>query len=224
MADRVHGKNRGVWSRRVVVMVRDPVAGAVKTRLARGLGVGRATGFYRHASRHVVERLLGDPRWETWLAVTPDSSIGTSFWPDARLRRAQGGGDLGQRMQRLMDDMPPGPLLIVGTDIPEISPERVAKAFAVLGRADAVFGPAEDGGYWLVGLARRSAVPRLFRNVRWSTQHTLADTEANLTGAVVEHVDRLDDVDEASSFAKLGPLGGRRVLPAGDGFTGRTDS
>ncbi|MGI9405469.1 MAG: hypothetical protein ACR2O4_03775, partial [Hyphomicrobiaceae bacterium] len=86
MGDPARVKKRGVWRRRVVVMVRDPVAGAVKTRLARGLGVGRATGFYRHASGNVVERLRADPRWETWLAVTPDASMNTQSWPGACLR------------------------------------------------------------------------------------------------------------------------------------------
>ncbi|MGI9406942.1 MAG: TIGR04282 family arsenosugar biosynthesis glycosyltransferase [Hyphomicrobiaceae bacterium] len=203
----------GAWRQRVVVMVRDPVAGAVKTRLAQGLGVARATGFYRVASGHVIERLRSDSRWETWLAVTPDTAIGTSAWPRDIPRCGQGGGDLGKRMQRLMDEMPPGPLIIVGTDIPEISPARVARAFVVLGRSDVVFGPAEDGGYWLVGPARRHSVPRLFKNVRWSSAHTLADTEANVRDLAVAHVDVLDDVDDVSSFSRLGPLGGRRILP-----------
>lgn len=219
MADTPAPKSAGRWRRRVVVMVRDPVAGAVKTRLARGIGTARATGVYRHTSRNVIERLHADPRWETWLAVTPDDAIATSSWPANIPRRAQGNGDLGQRMQRVFDEMPPGPTIIVGTDIPEINSHRMAAAFDALGTADVVFGPAEDGGYWLIGLSREQRIPRLFANVRWSSPHTLSDTRANIPHLNTALMDVLDDVDDATAYASIGALGGRRILPIKD----RTD-
>src|SRR3546814_16124850 len=83
-------------------------------------------------------------------------------------------------MDRVMRVLPPGPAVIIGTDIPDIRPRHAAAAFRALGRHDAVFGPAADGGYWLVGLRRRPTIPRAFDGVRWSTEHALADTRANL--------------------------------------------
>lgn len=207
------------WSRRVVVMVREPVAGAVKTRLAYGtdgkpgIGAARATGFYRHTSRNVVERLRRDPRWQTWLAVTPDARAATPAWNARIPRRPQGHGDLGARMQRVFDTMPPGPVIIIGTDIPQIDPTRIGQAFAALARNDAIFGPADDGGYWLVGLARRTCVPRIFANVRWSTPHTRDDTLANMRNLAVALVDSLDDVDDADGHTRLGAYGTRLILP-----------
>jgi ribosomal protein L22 len=91
----------------------------------------------------------------------------------------------------------------------------VDKAFALLGRYDAVFGPARDGGYWLVGLKRRPRVLRPFAGVRWSSAHTLADTLANLGGRRTALVATLSDVDDARGFVQTAAHLGRRVLPSG---------
>ena len=105
------------------------------------------------------------------------------------------------------------PLLIVGTDVPGIRPAHIAEAFRLLGRHDAVLGPATDGGYWLVGLRRRPRVLRPFANVRWSSPHALADTLANLEGRTVAFVATLSDVDSASDLRLNAASLGRRVLP-----------
>jgi hypothetical protein len=86
-----------------------------------------------------------------------------------------------------------------GSDIPEARAADVAAAFAVLGRADAVFGPAADGGFWLVGFGPRR-VARPFAGVRWSTAETLADTVANFGGRRVGFVRTLRDVDTAADL------------------------
>jgi glycosyltransferase A (GT-A) superfamily protein (DUF2064 family) len=114
-------------------------------------------------------------------------------------------------MQRLFDRAPPGPLVLIGTDIPGITPAHIAAAFRLLGRHDAVFGPAADGGYWLVGLRRRPCVLRPFRGVRWSTQHALADTLANLRSRSVAHLPTLADVDTPADLARCAAAFGRRV-------------
>ena len=181
-------------------MLKRARAGAVKVRLARAVGAAEATRFYRVASARVLRRLARDPRWTTWLAVTPDTAVRDRTWPRRIPRVAQGPGGLGARMQRIMNELPPGPVVIVGSDIPGISPEHVAAAFRLLGRHDAVLGPAEDGGYWLVGLRRRPTVPRAFAHVRWSGPHALADTLRNLDGLSVGFVERLPDVDDESDW------------------------
>ena len=163
-------------------MAKAPVAGAVKTRLAREIGVATATRFARQATAALLQRLARDPRWQTILAVSPDAAVASRCWPPGIARIAQGRGDLGRRMQRLMQRMPPGPVAIVGTDVPGITPTLIAQAFRRLGRHDAVFGPAADGGYWLVGMRRRPRLLRPFAGVRWSSEHALADTLANLSG------------------------------------------
>jgi rSAM/selenodomain-associated transferase 1 len=194
-------------------MAKAPVAGRSKTRLAREAGLAATLRFVRHASRHVLARLARDPRWQTTLAVTPDGSITGRLWPAWVARTPQGLGNLGTRMQHIIDGAGPGPVVIIGTDIPTIRPSHIAQAFRLLGAHDAVFGPARDGGYWLVGMRRRPSVPQPFRHVRWSTRFALADTLANLAGLRVAWLEALADVDDGPSYAANAKHAARRVLP-----------
>lgn len=200
------------FAKRLVIMVKAPKAGAVKTRLGHGIGVSPATGFYRYTCQNVMTRLERDPRWQTILAVAPDVELTHPFWR-SRYRMGQGRGDLGQRMQHVFDILPPGPVVIIGTDIPQISCENIWSAFERLGHHDAVFGPADDGGYWLVGQRRMPRVLSMFDNVRWSSAYTLSDSLANLEPHSVAMLDVLRDVDSAEEYFDLRQFGGRLVLP-----------
>ncbi len=198
-------------TRHLVVMVKVPEAGRVKTRLARGIGVTGATAFYRHTTAAVLARVTCPREWTTILAISPDAGLRSRMFRHTGPRCAQGRGDLGQRMQGVMDQLPPGPALIIGSDIPGITASHIRRAFAKLGSDDAVFGPAPDGGYWLVGLKRFPRVPRTFGGVRWSTEHALADTRANLAGLTIATLESLDDIDEAADLARADGGHGRRV-------------
>lgn len=181
-------------------MMKEPRPGRVKTRLGRDIGHVRAAWWFRQHCRRLL-RDLRDPRWQTVLAVAPDIAALTGrCWPADLPRVPQGPGDLGDRMGRVFHTQPPGPVVIIGADIPGITRARIARAFAALGDHDAVLGPAEDGGYWLIGLKRiRPVPPGLFSGVRWSTEHAMADTRATLTGPVAL-IDRLSDVDTAADL------------------------
>jgi uncharacterized protein len=200
MARRQAHKRGAAYAPRLVIMVKSPVLGLAKRRLGREIGATRATRFYRTCLAHTVLRLASDSRWQTLLAVTPDKDVAQRFWRSLRTSRVpQGGGDLGKRMQRLFNRLPPGPAIIVGSDIPSLTSLRVAEAFGLLGRADAVLGPAPDGGYWLIGLKRVPKILAPFAGVRWSGPHALADTVTNLKGKRVVYAAKLDDVDEGES-------------------------
>ena len=188
----------------LVVMAKAPRLGAVKRRLAKDIGAAAARQFYQRNMAGLIARVGHDPRWRCRLAVTPDRFLSHSrFWPQGVPRLPQGSGDLGQRMVRPLKRLPPGPVVIVGSDIPGLRTHHVAEAFAALGRHDLVFGPAEDGGYWLVGARRRPPVTDLFRDVRWSTAHALTDTLANLGPRIsVAFLERLSDVDTAADLAR----------------------
>lgn len=188
----------------LVVFVKAPRLGQVKSRLARDVGVVAAWIFYRRTLVAALRRLAGRGRWRPWLAVTPDAWAGRkALWPLGWTVVAQGPGDLGTRMGRVMQELPPGPTVIVGTDIPGLGRRHVEAAFAALGRHDAVFGPAADGGYWLVGLRRRPRVLHLFRDVRWSSEHALADTLANLgPGRTTVRLETLEDIDDGAALAR----------------------
>ena len=190
-------------------MVKQPRAGGVKSRLAAAVGNAEATRFYRASTARLLRRLVRDRRWRTLLSVTPDTALLDPTWPSDLPRIPQGRGDLGTRMQRIMDQLPPGPVVIIGSDIPGVLPRHIARAFALLGSHDAVFGPAEDGGYWLVGFRRRPSVPRAFADVRWSGPHALADTLRNLQGRSVAFVETLYDVDREADWRRWRRSAGR---------------
>ncbi len=194
-------------------MAKQAHAGRVKSRLANALGSVAATSFYRAASRAVIQRLSHTRRWQTVLAVSPDTAVCDRTWPAHLPRLPQGGGDLGTRMQRVIDAMPPGPVVVIGTDIPAIRPHHIATAFATLGDHDAVLGPAPDGGYWLVGLATGARNCGPFNNVRWSSRFALQDTADNLQTKRVGLIDQLGDIDNAEDFAAEAGKYGRIVRP-----------
>jgi glycosyltransferase A (GT-A) superfamily protein (DUF2064 family) len=99
--------------------------------------------------------------------------------------------------------VPPGPAVIVGTDIPDLGPRQVAAAFRALTSHDAVFGTTGDGGYYLVGLAAGSREVDPFGGVRWSSPHALGDTLANLPAETsVTFVEELIDIDTGADLAQ----------------------
>jgi uncharacterized protein len=203
-----------IFKPRLVIMLKEPRAGRVKSRLARDVGAVLAVQFYRDVMTSAVWRLGRDRRWQTILAVSPDAAKASRMIPAGVMVIGQGNGDLGKRLQHVAASAPPGPLVIIGTDIPGIRSSDIWAAFRALGSHDAVFGPASDGGYWLAGLKRRPRCPRVFEGVRWSTAFALADTKANLRGLVCAEIIVRDDVDDGSDLRRLASFSGRRVLPS----------
>jgi uncharacterized protein len=186
----------------VLVFARAPRLGAVKRRLAAGIGDRAALRFHVAALRRLLRALAADRRFRVLLCVTPDRA---SITVPARARRiGQGRGGLGGRMDRACRRFPHGRVALVGSDIPDAGPADLVAAFRALGRADAVFGPAADGGYWLVALSpRRPARP--FAGVRWSSEHALSDTLANFVRRRVAFLRTLSDVDTVEDFLQARP-------------------
>lgn len=184
----------------LVIMAKQPVAGRVKSRLAVDIGVARATGFYRNLMAATTRNLSQDNRWKTWVAVAPDRAVYDFPWNGSANIFGQGTGNLGERMQRIFDSVPTGPVVIIGTDIPFITANDIAKAFKQLGSHDMVFGDAGDGGYWLVGARRSPRTPKPFVNVRWSGKHALTDTLANVEGLKIGWTTRRFDVDTKQDY------------------------
>jgi rSAM/selenodomain-associated transferase 1 len=190
-------------NRHLVVFAKEPMMGRVKTRLGHDIGILLATQFYRRTLADVLRHLGNDGRWKCWLALSPDKAIrGKPSWPNSFTALKQGSGDIGERMCRAIASMPPGPVVIVGTDVPAIRPHHIKVAFKALGRHDVVFGPALDGGYWLVGARRSPSTPELFKDVRWSSKHSLTDSlaKAKQRKLKVALLDTLEDVDGGGAY------------------------
>ncbi|MEM9205228.1 MAG: TIGR04282 family arsenosugar biosynthesis glycosyltransferase [Pseudomonadota bacterium] len=187
--------------RSLILMVKRPVAGAVKTRLAKTIWTAEALRFYRTSLADTMRRLGRDPRWRLVLAVAPETAVNDATWPRHLSRMAQCRGGLGEKMQGAIDAVPTGPALIIGSDIPGITGAEIWSAFQALGRTDVVIGPSPDGGYWLIGSRRLPRSMRLFpKPVRWSTEYTLEDTVAGLAGATVSFINERADVDTEAEW------------------------
>lgn len=184
----------------LIVMTKLPQPGRVKTRLGRQIGMIDAAGWMRRQARALL-REVTSPRWHLCLAVTPDGAVDAPLWPRGAERRAQGRGDLGLRMGRMLRRAGPGPVILIGSDIPDLRAAHINRALIALGRVDAVLGPARDGGYWMIGFRHPGLVPaHLFDGVRWSSPDARDDTLKTLSRLRVTLTDMLDDVDEAADL------------------------
>lgn len=186
--------------RTLILFARAPRLGAGKSRLARDIGVAAALRFERTMLARSQRRFGRDPRWRLVLAITPDKEA-------RRLGvMPQGRGDLGERMRRALAACGPGLAVLIGTDIPGLSLTHIAEAFRLLRRHDMVFGPASDGGFWLVGCRHR---PPDFGAVRWSSPYALSDTLATLPKRLsIGFAATLDDVDDGAAYRRAVGLRG----------------
>jgi rSAM/selenodomain-associated transferase 1 len=199
--------DRRMNRRHLVLFVRAPQWGVGKRRLARDIGDAAALRFERAMLGLLVRRLGRDGRWHLRLAVTPDHARHRArLWPRGVPIAGQGAGDLGTRMRRALAACPPGPAVLIGSDIPSLAAHHIADAFRLLGRHDLVFGPAGDGGFWLIGARSCPRLPPLFGPVRWSGPYALADVLGNLpVGVSIGLAARLEDVDDGASYCRRAP-------------------
>jgi uncharacterized protein len=191
----------------VAVLAKAPIPGLAKTRLLAVIGRQGAARLQRQLTRQALQ-------------TAQDAGLGTvTLWctPDARhrffraLERTTGvrclvqpSGDLGARMHTAFRvHCARGPLLLIGTDCPVLRPDHLRQAAqALVDGADAVFQPAEDGGYVLVGL--RQPQPALFHGMSWSTDQVMSDTRtrARAVGLQVHELDTLWDVDRPQDLVR----------------------
>lgn len=200
----------------IVIYAKAPVAGRVKSRLARDLGAGPAAAVYRRIAAGVVETVSRAGLAPLRLEVAPHAGHPVlRRWArqGARLRRQPPGG-LGQRMQRTVAQglRRADWVLIVGADCAGLSLRHLQQACAALaaGRL-AVFTPAEDGGYALVGL--RLAPPRLFAGIVWGGPRVMAQTRQRLRRLGLDWLETEPawDVDELRDLRRLRRQG--RIRP-----------
>ena len=197
----------------VIVFAKAPVAGYAKTRLIPALGPDGAAALAQRLLRHAVNAALEAGLGPVELCATPDASHPAFAALDAMVeRQLQGDGDLGTRMarafaRRLGDDggASDTACLLIGTDAPGLDAAYLRAAAEALATHDAVFGPALDGGYTLVGLRRPA--PALFTDMTWSTPTVMAETRRRLAAAGLRHAELppLSDIDEAADLVHLPP-------------------
>ena len=204
----------------VIVFAKAPVAGLAKTRLAPALGAERAAALAERMLHHTLAQAAAARLGPVELCASPDASH-PSLRQAARAHGAalevQGDGDLGQRMHRALSrrlQRSAGALLI-GTDAPALDASVLREAAQALASHDAVFVPALDGGYALVGL--RQPDERCFAGMTWSHARVMQDTRERLRAAALrwKELPPLADVDEPADLVHL-PAGWLDGLPGAE--------
>jgi glycosyltransferase A (GT-A) superfamily protein (DUF2064 family) len=168
--------------------------------LAQTIGDRAALRFHVATLTALLNGLTRNGRFDVVLAQTPDRArfcLKSLARPVSRI--GQGRGDLGARMERCLRRY--RRVALMGCDIPDANAADVAAAFRQLGRADAVFGAAADGGYWLIALGPRRPAD-LFGVSRWSTEHALADTLRQFRRHRVGFIRTLSDVDTEDDYRR----------------------
>jgi len=191
---------------RLLVFVKAPVPGTVKTRLAATLGSAAACEAYETLVRHLLRQFRGFS--SVSLCFTPDDQASRiEPWLETGWQsRPQGPGDLGDRLNRAFDEafaQGAERVIALGSDCPYVTASDVRTAFRRLGGCDTLVGPATDGGYWLLGLKRSQ--PALFWGIPWSTDQVLGETlrrckEAKLK---IDLMGILEDVDDLAAWQRF---------------------
>lgn len=182
----------------LIIFVRNPVLGSVKTRLAKGVGAERALKIYQRMLRH-THLITQGLDCDTWVFYA-DGMGKDDLWEDDRYSKAlQQGGDLGERMQHAFQTLfnrgYPS-VIIMGSDCMELTQDGIRAGFDALNREDVYIGPAADGGYYLLGLTGMHS--RLFQAIPWSTNRVSAETverckEAGLRFSLAPVLHDIDD-------------------------------
>ena len=189
---------------KLVIMVKEPHPGRVKTRLGRDIGLTASAWWFRHQIGALLRR-IEDPRWDTILAVAPDvEGLTSRIWPAhlPRVRKVE--VILATACRASCEVSPDWPRLHHWCRYSRHHPPPHREAFKALGNHEAVFGPAPDGGYWLIGMKRaRPHRADILTNVRWSSEHALTDSARSLGDVNIAHVATLRDVDTVDDLKLL---------------------
>ena len=184
----------------IQIFCKAPVLGKVKTRLIQKLGRRGALDLYLQMFERLIAELSAS-RFNTELWISPDKDH-AFFEPFAFARFQQAGPDLGVRMSTALRDglNRHESVILVGTDLPLIDRSYIEQAVGALQTHDVVLGPAEDGGYGLVGV--KAETPDMFSDIDWGTESVLSQTCARLNRdgldfgllPLIWDVDRPDDL------------------------------
>ena len=198
--------------KRLIIFTRYPEPGTTKTRMIPALGAGGAADLQRRMTDHLVAKvktliaqrsLTVEIRFDGGSERLMRDWLGPSF-----TYRRQGQGHIGRRMQRALVDgfqNDPTSIVIIGSDIPDISTAIIQQAFEALKSNNLVLGPAGDGGYYLLGLQKADkgqAYPELFEGINWGTRQVLSQTiaAADQLGIGYALLDTLKDVDRPADL------------------------
>lgn len=185
---------------KLIVFVKNPIPGQVKTRIARTVGDAKALDVYRHLLTY-TQTLASDFR-ECCAVYYGDFVNADDGW-NPFVKYLQSGADLGERMHHAFAEQfraGAGKVVIIGSDCFDLTPSHIHTAFATLDTVDVVIGPATDGGYYLLGMNQLQ--PFLFQDMPWSQPELRQLTELAIMqhGLTFAQLDELTDIDEWADY------------------------
>ncbi|MHC1711983.1 MAG: TIGR04282 family arsenosugar biosynthesis glycosyltransferase [Solidesulfovibrio sp.] len=196
---------------RLLLFVKAPLPGRVKTRLAADVGQDLALAAYRAMVGNVLlaADASGLPTTILYAPADEEAAVRGLCGQDRRYRPQQD-GDLGQRMAQAMTQAfaeKADGALVVGCDLPLLTGDILIRVAKHLAHADAVLGPATDGGYYLIGFTKKSYFPAVFADMPWSTESVAARTtaacqRANVRLALVPELPDCDTAGDLAQFAR----------------------
>ncbi len=188
----------------IIIFVRNPELGKVKTRLAKEIGDEMALQVYKELLQHTHD-ITSDLDCDRFVYYA-DSINENDLWENENFeKRLQNGDSLGNRMVAAFFELFQqgySKVVIIGSDCPELTTFVMEDAFDKLDTADVVVGPSSDGGYYLLGLT--NLIPELFKNKQWSTDTVLSDTikdTVNLRKSC-SFLTELSDIDTADDLRR----------------------
>lgn len=192
----------------LMVFIKNPTLGKVKTRLASTVGDEKALSVYK---------FLLDHTFDVSRSIKSDKAVFYSDFIDINDRWKkegfdqwlQKGNDLGEKMSNAFlksFNMGYKKVVIIGSDCLELEKSHINEAFLELEKHDAVIGPAKDGGYYLLGLQKHQAV--IFQNKAWSTENVLLDTLVDFSNNKLSYklLPTLSDIDDESDLQHYSTL------------------
>ena len=186
----------------LIVFIKNPILGKVKTRLAASLGDQKALRVYKKLLDHTL-RITGNLEYDK-IVYYSDFVPEQDEWLSAGFKQGlQIGQDLGQKMENAFEEgfrTGYSRILIIGSDCFELTSYHISKAFDNLENSNVVLGPATDGGYYLLGITE--LFENVFENKKWSTDSVLRDTIKNLTDSNIKFnlLEQLNDIDTESDL------------------------
>lgn len=192
--------------RGVIVFVKNPELGKVKTRLAATLGAEKALEIYNKLLEYTREVMLQISNVKKFIYYS--SFIDHQDYWDGQIfdKRLQSKGDLGDRITSALNDSFKicSSVVIIGSDCPQLSTSHIEEAFEKLKTSNIVIGPSHDGGYYLMGMDR--FYPFLFQDINWSTSTVFQETilQAKSKHLSITQLETLTDVDHEEDWIKFG--------------------
>ena len=186
----------------LIIFTRNPELGKVKTRLASTIGDEKALVIYKELLLHTMETTKNI---DVDVFVFYDKKIEENdIWSNETYHKfVQSGEDLGEKMQNAFQklfDLKYQNCIIIGSDLFDLNEKIISDAFQMFDKNDVVIGPAEDGGYYLLGL--KKIIPEIFKNKKWGTSSVFEDTIKDLENLKIEYTKKLNDIDTFEDLEK----------------------